>query len=213
MSPGFLPYFKKINPGKTYHLYTNGIDEIHEEPFIEPRADDGVKELLYAGNIGDGQGLHKIIPKIAQRMGSEWVIRIIGDGARRSLLDASTQNLPNVFIENPVPKEQLVNYYQKASVLFLHLNESRAFERVIPSKIFEYAATGKPIIAGVEGYPKHFLSSQVKNVMTFRPCDIDGFIDAIQKISLDLVSRDKFISRYRRDSIMTKMAKDILKIL
>ena len=42
-------------------------------------------------------------------------------------------------------------------VLFLHLNDYSAFRKVIPSKIFEYAATGKPIVAGVSGYAAEFL--------------------------------------------------------
>ena len=48
--------------------------------------------------------------------------------------------------------------YDKASILFLHLNDYEAFYKVLPSKIFEYATTGKPIIAGVNGFAKDVIS-------------------------------------------------------
>ena len=61
----------------------------------------------------------------------------------------------------------MINEYQKANILFLHLNDLNSFHKVLPSKIFEYAATGKPILAGVKGYAAKFLREQVKGVEIF----------------------------------------------
>jgi len=44
------------------------------------------------------------------------------------------------YIEDLSPSYLVVD----ADVLFLHLNAYKAFEKVLPSKIFEYAATGRP---------------------------------------------------------------------
>ena len=49
------------------------------------------------------------------------------------------------------------------SILFIHLNAYPAFEKVLPSKIFEYAATGKPILAGVSGYSADFIRNNLKD--------------------------------------------------
>ena len=54
-----------------------------------------------------------------------------------------------------MPQHELLNYYNQANILFLHLNSIKAFEKVLPSKIFEYAASNKPILAGVEDLLKN----------------------------------------------------------
>ena len=59
-------------------------------------------------------------------------------------------------IIDPVSRSDLFDEYKNADVLFLHLNDYAAFRKVLPSKIFEYAATGKPILAGVAGYMQNF---------------------------------------------------------
>jgi len=61
--------------------------------------------------------------------------------------------------------------------LFLHLNAHAAFEKVLPSKIFEYAH-GKPIWAGVAGHAARFIASEVPNAAVFAPCNVP---DAIGK--------------------------------
>ena len=38
--------------------------------------------------------------------------------------------------------------------LFLQLNNIKAFENVLPSKIFDYGSYNKPILAGVSGIAK-----------------------------------------------------------
>ena len=86
----------------------------------------------------------------------------------------------------------LLEHYRKADILFLHLNNFRAFEKVLPSKIFEYAATGKPILAGVSGYASKFLREQIVGVQVFNPCDIVGMTAGLNK----LLSGPKFFDRY-----------------
>jgi len=43
--------------------------------------------VLYAGNIGEGQGLHRIIPELAKKLEGRAVFRLIGDGERKMLLE------------------------------------------------------------------------------------------------------------------------------
>ena len=70
----------------------------------------------------------------------------------------------NVVLSPPVPRYRLLDEYAQADVLLLHLNNKKAFEKVIPSKIFEYAVTGKPIVAGVAGYPATFIGEHIDGV-------------------------------------------------
>jgi glycosyltransferase involved in cell wall biosynthesis len=121
--------------------------------------------------------------------------------------------LDNVELVAPVAREQLLAMYHRADVLFLHLNDFEAFRRVLPSNVFEYAATGKPIWAGVAGYAADFVSAEIANASVFAPCDINGAVAALGRLSLEQMPRPAFVERYARSRIMSAMAKDVLALI
>ncbi|MDN2479999.1 glycosyltransferase family 4 protein [Vibrio agarivorans] len=213
VSKGFNDYFISRFPNVDYSFYTNGIDSsfqsftsIHTEPERNKKAKI---RILYAGNIGEGQGLHKIIPKLAQKLTDQAEIRVIGAGGRLTQLSELVNNLNNVEICKPIDRESLIEEYQQADVLFLHLNDLPAFKKVLPSKLFEYAATGKPMLAGVSGYAAEFLKSEVENVGVFDPTDSEMAYEKLLSLSLCQVDRENFKTKYSREVIMKEMAQSI----
>ena len=159
VSPAFADYFSSRYPNQRFSFFTNGIDE----EFLQVACrnvrvaaeDEGARTLsvVYAGNVGEGQGLHLIIPEIAKRIGSDVRIRVIGDGGRKRALAVAlySAGITNVDLLPPMSRNKLIEAYREADILFLHLNDYDAFKKVLPSKLFEYAALGKPIWAGVSG--------------------------------------------------------------
>ncbi|MCF8037193.1 MAG: glycosyltransferase family 4 protein [Desulfobacteraceae bacterium] len=215
VSGGFLPYFRERGFGNNFRVFPNGIDaEFLERDFSENGAYEGKKLLLYAGNIGDSQGLHRIIPELAQRLGNEWMIRILGDGGKRPELEEQLQSLGVVNVErlDPVPRSSLMEHYKQADMLFLHLNDYRAFKRVLPSKIFEYAATGKPVLAGVGGYSAAFLKENVSNAAVFPPCDAAAGLSALNNLRLEHMPRRDFEAKYSRGNIVQNMVSDMMEL-
>ena len=79
----------------------------------------------------------------------------------------------------------------------------------MPSKVFEYAATGKPIWAGVGGFAAEFLNSNVTNTAVFDPCDEIDAIKVLNSLKMESVSRQSFVKKYSREKIMKEMACDI----
>jgi len=213
VSAGFLSYFEARRYKRRFTVYPNGIDdEFLELGTPEPTWGLGQKTVLYAGNIGAGQGLHRIVPGFAKRLGPEWRVQVVGDGGKRRELEDELQKhgVDNVQILDPVPRSQLVQMYQQADVLFLHLNDYKAFRRVLPSKIFEYAASGKPILAGVAGHAESFLEENVDNAALFSPCDVEAGAEALNTLRLEATPRKSFIDQYARGAIVRRMASDIL---
>ncbi len=215
ISAGFFDYIKKIAPKASLSTYTNGVDDIFLKKNFIIKQINPKPLILYTGNIGDGQGLHRIIPNLANEL-KDVQFRLIGDGSAKELL---TNNylfklLNNIEILKPVLRNELINEYQKADILFLHLNDYKAFHKVLPSKIFEYAATGKPILAGVSGYAAKFLVDQVKGVEVFDPCDIRSMKLGLQKLlnGPKNIDRRDFCLRYHRNKIMKDLANDILSL-
>ena len=213
VSVGFSDYIKKITPNLTPSTYTNGVDEMFLKNDFSIKKIKPKPLILYTGNIGDGQGLHKIIPGAANAL-KDIQFRLIGEGsARKLLIDNNLFKLQNnIEILKPVLRKELINEYQNADILFLHLNDYKAFHKVLPSKIFEYAATGKPILAGVSGYAAEFLTDQVKGVEIFNPCDVESMKLGLEKLlnGPKIIDRNDFCLLYSRKKIMKKLAKDIL---
>lgn len=214
VSAGFLPYFKSRYPQQQFSLFTNGIDEefVKEQPVNEIPTGEGVLTVLYAGNMGEGQGLHTIVPPLAKRFEGRLRFRLIGDGGRRKqLADAlAAENCSNVSLLPPVGRAALIDEYKSADVLFLHLNDYEAFKKVLPSKLFEYGAVGKPIWAGVAGYASEFVNANLINAVTFKPCCVDEAYAAFGKLRLYTAARGEFVERFSRVNIMQGMACDII---
>ena len=120
--------------------------------------------------------------------------------------------ITNVKILDPVPREELIQHYATADVLFVHLADIPAFSKSIPSKLFEYASTNKPILAGLKGVSRKMMATEVPHTYLFDPNDADVasvHVKALmgEKIS---VNRTKFVTKYSRSKIMSDMIDDIV---
>ena len=92
------------------------------------------------------------------------------------------------------------------------MNDLDAFKKVLPSKLFEYGAFDKPIIAGVGGYAAQFIRDNLSNYILFRPTNVDDFVNQMKGYSLSFEERVDFKKKYSRDSIIKEMADSILNI-
>jgi len=213
VSKGFEQYFKYINPNCKYSFYTNGIDDIFLDYDFSQENKNEKQIITYAGNIGEGQGLEKIIHDMAKKLGENYLIQIIGDGGRKKALIESVEDLSNVKLINPVSRDELLSIYKKSDILFLHLNNYEAFKKVLPSKIFEYAITDKFIIAGVGGYAAEFIEQNISDAIVFEPCNIGDFYSKFRKIkSFRNINRREFSNKFNRKSIMKLMADEVYKV-
>ena len=215
VSQGFEEYFKSRYPKPAYTFFTNGIDAEFLGHSCENRSVDSpsdVTTVLYAGNIGEGQGLHTIIPQLAKVKGDKVKFNIIGDGGRKEQLEQAIAGISNVELLPPVNRKELIQRYLEADVLFLHLNDYPAFEKVLPSKVFEYAAIGKPILAGVAGYSAEFIESEIPNAQVFYPGDHAGAFNALNRLELGYTDRGAFVEKYTRSKIMEEMCESIFSV-
>ena len=209
VSPGFTEHVQSVAPTTGIAQFSNGIDDEFLGVSYEKQPGDRLT-VLYAGNLGASQALETVIPAAARQLLGTHHFRIIGDGARRGTLLTACDGIPNVEILNPVARAELVQAYQAADVLMLHLDDVPAFEKVLPSKLFEYGATGKPIVAGVRGYAASFIRDQLVNAEIFSPRSPDDLTRALSRIDPTSAPRTDFCERYRRSAIMHRMMQDVV---
>lgn len=219
VSEGFLEYFERRYPGRDFSIYSNGVDAefIHNGDAVVRRDEEGGRPLrvLYAGNIGDGQAMEKFIPQIAKKLGSRVEFKIIGDGGRKKALESTLfrQRVGNVTLCEPVSRNDLKKEYQAADILFLHLNSYGAFQRVLPSKLFEYASAGKPLWVGASGFAADFVRREIGNAVVFKPFNTKEAIEVLGQLKLETAPRPDFVERFSRETIMESMASEALSLL
>jgi len=119
-------------------------------------------KVLFAGNIGQAQGLDVILDAAFLLKDSvpEVQFFIIGEGLQRNSLKtkADSLNLKNVHFLNAVNMENVGIFLDSVDALLIHLNSDPLFEITIPGKSQAYMAVGKPIIMGVKGDASNLIS-------------------------------------------------------
>lgn len=214
ISEGFHSYFKQYSRPE-YSAYPNGIDEVFVNLPASKENHQVQKTITYAGNFGEGQGLHKIVPRAAKQLGNNYRFKLIGDGgAKRKLVEELARlEVDNVEIIDPVKREELLQIYEQSDFLFLHLNDFDAFKKVLPSKVFELGAYDKPIIAGVAGYANRFIEENIPNRILFLPGDVDDMVNQLNHYTYHNEVRSAFIHDFKRANLNQKMAKSIIQYL
>lgn len=216
VSEGFRAHVQRIAPSTPVSCFTNGIDdEFLKSDFTgEGGSTDPRPLILYAGNIGEGQGLHHVIPEAAKRLALQARFRVIGGGGRAARLSERVAAVgADVELLPAVPREKLHEHYREADMLLLHLNSYPAFHKVLPSKIFEYGATGKPILAGVAGSAARFIEANLaEGSAIFGPCDVEEMVRAFETVAQRRgpIDRTAFRRRFSRGAIMREMAAELM---
>ena len=133
----------KNMPGTHFFKNTNSIN-IKKELCI----DSNQNILLYQGKFHNGRGIRfviRILPKIKNA-----TLLLIGDGPmKKSYIEtAQYYNVAEkVFFLDAVPYSDLPRYAESASIgLSIIRPITKSYENALPNKLFEYAASGLPII-------------------------------------------------------------------
>jgi len=221
VSPGFFKYkhIKKLN--KKIYFFTNGIDDIFIENRNKVKNEKVVNKMelplkiVYAGNIGLGQGLELIVIPIAEYFKEELIIELIGDGSSVNIIreEIAKKNIKNIKLIPPVNRKKLLKHYNKAEFFLLHLNDIPAFKKVLPSKIFDYGSFDKPIFAGVKGEAYTFIKKYLPHSHLFPPGDSQVLIQIIKKYMYNerpSIDNSMFIKKFSRKNIMNSMLASIL---
>ena len=110
--------------------------------------------IIFAGNIGEAQGLETVLEAAKLLKGHPEVQFVfVGDGTALPRLEkkAGDQLITNVRFLGRFPHDAMPGLYALADVLLVHLNDDPLFRITIPHKILNYMASGKPILAALAG--------------------------------------------------------------
>lgn len=141
----------------------------------------------YLGTIGMGSGLEVVLraARLLQAAGRDDVrFLLVGDGAVREELErrARAEGLEQVVFSGRQPKARMPEFLAAADACLIHLTRTELFKTVLPSKIFEAAASGKPIVLGVEGFAAELVSTAEAG-LCIEPENEGELVDAVTKLA------------------------------
>lgn len=218
-SPAFEAHVSKYTD-KKIHLITNGIDDclFDELSKLEVFSFGNPFTITYAGNLGLAQQID-ILCEVANDFEGKFKFRIIGDGSGKKIFEYKNKanKIQNIEIINPVPRNELIRYYKKTNAFFVHLKDIEMFKKTIPSKIFEYVATGKPVVYGLKGVAKNIMNELQGKTYAFTPSDSAGLKKALNHLYNNLNAnikpneegKRKLEEKYLRSKLSTRFAEII----
>lgn len=140
-------YLESRVPGANVVHIANGIEEdvlLQLARTAHSTTAHNIRHVVYAGTVGVAQGID-ILGEAALMM-PDVRFTVIGDGsAMRQLREKKREmHLENLLLYGSMPRSKVLGEYINASVLFVRLRAG--FSTAVPSKVYEYLATGRPIV-------------------------------------------------------------------
>jgi glycosyltransferase involved in cell wall biosynthesis len=224
--------------GAKIQVVTNGIDLTRFRPLPTSSA---LRETLgipqdafvagYIGTHGMAHALETVL-EAAQRMRSASSARssaagaavqasdgkpfhfiLLGDGAHKPALKAKAaeMGLTNVHFLDTVPKAEVPRYWSLLDVSIIHLKKEKAFQKVIPSKLFECMGMGIPVLHGVAGESAEIVEREGVGLV-FEPENAQALCDGLLRLAEDQALYQQLhehclaaAPRYDRSALALKM--------
>ena len=107
--------------------------------------------VVFAGNIGDAQGLNFVLESAKVALEINWIF--VGSGRYLENLKAQikNENIKNVFVFGRFPIETMDYFYDNADAMLVSLDSSPVFSMTVPAKIQSYMSKGKIILGMLDG--------------------------------------------------------------
>ncbi|WP_081496647.1 WcaI family glycosyltransferase [Novosphingobium sp. AP12] len=166
---------------------------------------------VYSGNIANKQGIEIVVEaaKLLQRR-KDLMFVVCGNGPNRAQLHKQADGLDNIQFHDLQPREFLSDLLGLATIHLLPQIASAA-DLVLPSKLTNMLASGRPIVATT--LPGTGLADEVEGcALATQPGDAHAFATAIEKLlddedlrfSMGREARQRALQRWSRTSILDK---------
>lgn len=142
---------------------------------------EGKRVLGYIGTMGMAHKLDFLVDCVKDLKG--YALMIMGEGAEKEKIKQKikAENITNVLLLDSVPKDKVAEYVALQDAALINLRRDPLFTTVIPSKIFETAAMGVPILLGVDGEARSIVE-QYGAGLFYEPENKEDFLDKLDKL-------------------------------
>lgn len=161
LASGAVDYVKNCGATKV-HWLPNGPDLTEFQHNVTPKQAKQQYNipldctcLMYTGAHGTANALATVV-EAARILDHEYskkiLIVLLGDGPEKENLIKQAEGIQCLQFRAPIPKQQIPQFLQAADGLILTLKNIPLFQYgVSPNKLYDYYASGKPVIVAVGG--------------------------------------------------------------
>lgn len=199
-------------PAAQATVIPNGVDEeflSRGAEIAEPRDDSFV--VTYIGTLGMAHHLETLL-EAAHRLRHDrsFRFRLVGEGARRNVLQAQAlqMGLDNVEFVGERPREEVARWIAESGACLVLLRKTEVFTTVVPSKMLEIMAVGRPIVLGVQGEASALLERAGAGI-AIEPENTGQLVAALQSLRSD-PTRCRTMSANGRQFIRREFLRDSL---
>jgi len=215
------PAFKKdiiskyrISPEKI-SLVENGVEP---NLFRPGSGSGGVKSELgisgkfvvsYIGTMGLAHGLTTMVEAATrlQRDYPDIQFILVGEGADKEALSemARSRGLGNIRFLPKQPREKMPDIIRVSEVCLVLLKKAEVFKTVIPTKMLEFMACGRPVILGVDGQARQVMEEAEAGIFV-EPEDPNALVRAVTQLYHNADLR-RTLGRNGRDFIVKHLSR------
>ena len=178
--------------GDKISVVKNGADltfygtPLDPDRLAELRKEFGFEGKFVAAYMGTLGMAHRadVLLEAAQRCPDPDVLFVVmGAGAERAALEAKQRalGLPNFRLLDKQPKHLMPYLLALSDVNVVHLRDMPLFGTVIPSKIFEAMAMGRPVVIGVRGESQKIVEDGDVG-LAIPPEDPEALVEAVVRL-------------------------------
>lgn len=145
--------------------------------------------LGFTGFLRTWHGLPRVLDAMARMERTDTHLLVVGDGPARAELEAHARTLQltdRLTILGLVERDRIPSLTAAMDIAL----QPQVVAYASPLKLFEYLALARPVIAPDQPNIREILTHEV-DALLFDPAAANGFIDAIERLCLDDVLRDR----------------------
>jgi len=195
----------------------NGVDEEFQRRADAAPPSDAQAEtfvVTYIGTLGMAHRLETLLEAAAAMREEGGVLfRLVGEGAARATLEARARELGLGHVEftGERPREEVPAWIAGSDVCVVLLRRTEVFRTVVPSKMLEIMAAGRPLVLGVEGEARELLERAGAG-LAIEPENASHLAVALRRLRADPKMRRQlgesgrqFVQReFRRESLAAR---------
>ena len=218
-SKSFEKSIKQRSFNKQILYFPNWAESIYEEMELNkdyelPILPNGFN-IMFAGNIGEAQDFETILSAAIQTQTENinWIL--VGDGRKLDWVRSQVKfhNLHNVIILGRYPIEEMPYFFRAANVMLLTLKNSLISDLTVPAKLQAYVASGKIILAAINGETKSIINEHNIGLA----CESGDFkslsenarilknLSEEQRIKMEKTSRNLYYTSYSKNVLLDNL--------
>lgn len=186
-TPAHADYFADIlgaDREKLSVVYVGAEESLFSPRPMPVRQSGETLEVLFYGSFIPLQGPGTVIEAARRYKGPPVKWTLVGNGPLRQACEDQAAGLGNVAFENWVPYEKLPARIQQADILLGVFGTTPKAGRVIPNKVFQSLACGRPVVTrSAEAYPDDLVAREHSGLVWVPAGDAQGLADRVAALA------------------------------